>query len=191
MVGIRQEAAAQGATLAFLDESGLATTPLACHTWAPRGQTPCLRFPGSRTKASLISAITVRPEQAQRPALYLQFHPGKAIRSAEVIAFLQHLLRHVEGPLIVLWDRGGPHRSAQTRQFVADQPRIRSTHFLPGYAPALNPDEWVWSHLKKAQLANLCVKNLDELLVHGRRAVRRIQRRPTLLASFIAAAGLW
>jgi transposase len=29
----------------------------------------------------------------------------------------------------------------------------RTLHFLPGYAPDLNPDELVWSHTKRAGVA--------------------------------------
>lgn len=73
------------------------------------GQTPCLHHPGARQKASLISAITWQPGADEGPRLYLQVHPRKAIRAPDVIGFLTHLMRHIEGPLMIVWDRGGPH----------------------------------------------------------------------------------
>lgn len=61
-------------------------------------------------------------------------------------------------------------------------------HYLPSYAPELNPDEWVWGYLKKTLLPNFCPESLDKLVDRTRRALPKLQRLPTLLASFIAAA---
>ena len=41
-------------------------------------------------------------------------------------------------------------------------PRLHLEWF-PGYAPELNPDEWVWAHFK-TQLANGHPETLDDLM---------------------------
>lgn len=70
-------------------------------TWAPPGRTPHLRCAGHWTKVSAISALTVSPRR-RRIALYARFHALRNIRSAEVVAFLRRLLRHLRGPVFLL-----------------------------------------------------------------------------------------
>ena len=67
-------------------------------------------------------------------------------------AFLRHLLRHLRGPVLVLWDGGRIHRGRALDRLQARCPRLRVER-LPAYAPDLNPDEGVWT-LAKRGLAN-------------------------------------
>ncbi|WP_218125860.1 transposase, partial [Sinosporangium album] len=60
---------------------------------------------------------------------------------------------------------------------------------LPPYAPELNPVEAVWAHMKKS-MANLPVRTVEELVSVVRGRLRRVQRRPDLIAGFIAKTGL-
>ena len=55
---------------------------------------------------------------------------------------------------------------------------------LPAYAPELNPVEYVWGHLKKHALANFCPRDFAQLGVEARRALRRAQRRLSLVRAF-------
>ncbi|EQD54922.1 ISXoo2 transposase, partial [mine drainage metagenome] len=41
------------------------------------------------------------------------------------------------------------HRKAVVRDSVASTKGRLTMHFLPGYAPELNPDEWVWSDTQR------------------------------------------
>jgi transposase len=60
---------------------------------------------------------------------------------------------------------------------------------LPGYAPELNPTEWVWSYLKVADLANVACDTLPELDALLQQAKKRLQRTPELIQAFIRDAG--
>jgi transposase len=60
---------------------------------------------------------------------------------------------------------------------------------FPGYAPDLNPDEFVWTHFK-ATLANGRPDNLDELMAALCRISKKARKRPELLRSFITASEL-
>jgi len=55
----QNRAAQEGATIVWVDESGVYLLPLAVRTWAPRGQTPILRVPLTHDHLSAISAITL------------------------------------------------------------------------------------------------------------------------------------
>jgi transposase len=39
------------------------------------------------------------------------------------------------------------HKTALVKAYVASTDGLLTLHFLPGYAPELNPDELVWSHV--------------------------------------------
>lgn len=95
------------------------------------------------------------------------------------------------GRLLIVWDGLRQHRSRMVRDFVVAQRGRIVLEFLPGYAPELNPTEYIWGYLKQQELPNLCPKNLWELGSIARRALRRIRRRPMLVRSFWKQAGLF
>ena len=71
--------------------------------------------------------------------------------------FLRHLLRQIEGKLLVIWDGSPIHRGGAVKAFVASGASSRlQLEQLPGYAPDLNPDEGIWKHLKYVELKNVC-----------------------------------
>jgi len=166
-----------GAYLVFLDESGFLLIGTVRRTWAPRGQTPITRYRYQHVKASLISALSVSPKR-HRVALYYQLHRAN-IRRPEVCAFLRHLLRHLPGHVIVLWDNGQIHKGEAVRLLRARHPRLH-LEYVPGYAPELNPDEGVWNQTKGA-LANGRPDNLDELAAHILRELANLRRSPASL----------
>lgn len=156
-------------------------------TWAPRGKTPRLRIAGHWKKISAISAISVSPRR-KRLALYARFYPDQNIHSPEVVAFLQQLRRHLRGPVVLLWDAGTPHKGELVKTFLQRHPSLHA-HRFPGYAPELNPDEFVWRHLKRA-VANSVPEDLRHLkrLLHP--PLQRLRQSQRLLWSCIYASDL-
>src|SRR5262249_24351745 len=53
-------------------------------------------------------------------SFYFRLYQG-TVKSAEVVDFLQALLRHLSGSLLIVWDRLSAHRSRITRDFMAGQ----------------------------------------------------------------------
>jgi len=53
---------------------------------------------------------------------YFRLFPG-AIRSPLIIEFLSHLLRHVPGKLLIVWEGLPGHRSRATWEFIREQRR--------------------------------------------------------------------
>ena len=142
-------------------------------TYAPRGQTPILRDWWTRDHLSAISAIS--------PEGKLYFHcQDSAITSADVVAFLEHLLREVPGRMVLIWDGAPIHRSRV----------IRDLERLPAYAPELNPGEGLWQHLKGVELRNVCGFDIPHLRHELRDAVKRVRRRPRLITSCFRGAKL-
>lgn len=90
--------------------------------------------------------------------------------------------------MCLLWDSNRPHRAAAVRDFLLHHPRLRTYRF-PGYAPELNPDEFVWNHLKRA-LANSAPTDLHHLkrLIHP--ALQRLRQSQRRLWGCILASDL-
>ena len=80
------------------------------------------------------------------------------------------------------------HKGPDVRGLLTRCPRLHVERF-PGYAPDLNPDEFVWTHFK-ATLANGRPDNLDALMAALCRITKKARKRPALLRSFIAASEL-
>jgi len=121
---------------------------------------------------------------------YFRLYPG-TIRSPQVVDFLGHLLRHLPGKLLVIWDGLPSHRSRKVHLFVDQQKGRLVLEFLPAYAPELNPVEYLWGYWKHHALSNFCPKTFGELSGQARQALRRMRRRRPLVHSFWKQAGLF
>ena len=153
-------------------------------TYAPIGQTPILREWYTRDHLSAISAIS--------PAGKVYFHSQDgAITSADVVTFLEHLLREVSGRMVIIWDGAPIHRSHLIQEFLANGAAQRlHLERLPAYAPELNPGEGLWQQLKGVELRNVCCGNLPHLWHELRDAVRRVRRKPRIIHGCFKGAGL-
>ena len=56
-------------------------------------------------------------------------------------------------PVHLVLDSLPAHKTALVKKYVASTEGRLTLHFLPGYAPDLNPDELVWSHVKRTGTA--------------------------------------
>jgi len=161
-------------------------TPTVVRTWAPRGQTPIFRHSQRHDRISVISGISVSPTRRQ-VGLYYQWHHHN-IRELEAVAFLRHLLRHLRGQVVLIWDNLGVHKGKLVKQLCRRVTRLH-LQYLPVYAPELKPDEGVWRHAK-GRLANGCPADRFELalsLIAGLNVLRRSRAR---LWSCITHSGL-
>lgn len=160
--------------------------PTVRRTWAPRGQTPILRHWLRRDRISAISGLSVSPLR-HRLGLYYQWH-HKNLQRVEVCAFLRHLLRHLRGPVIVLWDQSTLHKGEPLRRLCRRVPRLHLEPF-PAYAPDLNPDEGVWK-LTKAELANGSPDDRYDLAFRLIDALESCRRSQAQLRGCVNHAGL-
>lgn len=124
--------------------------PTVRRTWAPCGNTPVLHHRYRRERISVIGGLSVSPAR-RRLGFYFRLH-DKNISHEEVYDFLHHLLRHLRGHVIVVWDGASIHDPRQHTDLLREYPRLHLER-LPAYAPQLNPVEAAW-HLTKSPLAN-------------------------------------
>jgi hypothetical protein len=127
----QKKAADEQRTLIFADEAAFRLLPAVVKSYAPAGATPVLRTPLRREHVSVMAGITPRGR------LHLRVQE-RAFRGPDIVRFLQHLLRHIEGKLLLVWDGLPAHRSKIVRAFLGTEDGQRlHLERLPGYAPDL------------------------------------------------------
>lgn len=159
----------------FIDESGLSERPHRVRTWAPRGQTPVLQYHFNWKVLSAAAGMTWWN-------FYFRLYQG-AIRAPQVVDFLGQLRRK----LLVVWDGLPARRATLVREFIAAQNGWLAIERLPGYAPELNPVEYIWGYWKHHELPNFCPRDFAELSHYARHALRRMRRRPPIGPKLLAA----
>ena len=164
--------------------------PLVRRTWAPRGQTPVLyQKTRSYKKVSVIAALTVPPKY-MRVGLYFSLYSNTNVTAKRAVRFLSHLCRQIQGPIMVVWDRGMAHRAKVVNRLLQRRKNLHCD-FFPPYAPELNPVEQLWGHLKTNPLANWAPHDLESLAYKARYQTGRLRKRKGLLRSFLYTTPLF
>jgi len=84
------------------------------------------------------------------------------------------------------------HIAKAVAQYVQRLAGRLELYFLPGYAPELNPDEFVWNHLKRQGVSKTPLRRDESLRSRVQSDLARIQSRPALVRSFFhAPSGLY
>jgi len=146
---LARQAKAQGAHVLFWDESGFRADTVHGKTWGVRGQTPVVYRPGQRQSISAASAVSAKG------AFWFCTYPG-ALHAEQFVDLLKNMMRHRKKPVHLVLDGLPAHKKTCVRDYVAATKGRLTLHFLPGYAPDLNPDELVWSHVKRTGAARRC-----------------------------------
>jgi len=181
---LRAQARRERRVLVFVDEAGFYLLPGVVKTYAPEGQTPVLWAKHTRDHLSVMGGLTPAGK-------VFTLARQEALTGLHTVEFLAHLLRVAGERLLVIWDGSPIHRWAEVMKFVEfSHGRVR-VEALPGYAPDLNPwDEGAWHRLKNVELRNQPSRDLEELHEEFHLAVGRLRRKPSLVRSFFAQAGL-
>ncbi len=163
--------------------------PLVRATWAPKGQTPMLPIRARhREKVNVIGALTVSPH-AKRPGFYFATDPHAAFNAHGVCGFLDDLLRHLRGRVIVIWDGASTHHGKVMQAYLRAHPRLW-LHRLPPYSPHLNPIEAVWGWLKYGRLANFVPDSTAEIEDAMLEHLIELRHRSKLLKALWARSGI-
>jgi transposase len=178
--GIAKRAKKRGAEICFWDESGFRADAVQGQTWGVKGETPIVAVPGQRQSVSAASAINAKGG--------FWFATYKGGMGAELfVGMLEALMRHRRKPLYLILDSLPAHKAKIVRNYVASTNGKLELHFLPGYAPELNPDEMVWNHMKRTGTARSPLAKGESL--HDRIDIEllQIQQDRALVRSFFKA----
>jgi hypothetical protein len=106
--------------------------PHRCRTWAPRGQTPILEHNFNWKNLSAVAGLTFLN-------FYFRLYAG-AVKSPEVVDFLQLLVRHIRTPVLLVWIVCRP-TAAGSCATISSNSRVSSTSNI--YPPTLqNSTRW-------------------------------------------------
>lgn len=118
--------------------------------------------------------------------LYTRFQQ-KNFDTADFVNAVRMLLCHLRGPVILLWDQLPAHKSA-ARELQTRFDRLQIEYF-PGYAPELNPVEWVWKDFN-GRTANSLLRDKQHIRQRLHANKRRVSRTQEKLRSFVEASDL-
>jgi len=160
--------------------------PTRRRTWGPEAHTPKVPYSYKHDRISALAVLTVSSVR-QRIGLYAHFQQDN-FKAAHVAPFLRQLLRHMLGPVILLWDQGQIHKGPVIERVLRDNPRLQ-TEWFPKYAPELNPAEQVWNEFKGHTANSLPLDKQDiRNSLHANK--RRVCRSQDKLRSLILESKL-
>ena len=177
---LARQAKRDGAQILFWDESGFRADTVHGKTWGLRGQTPIVHRPGQRQSVSAASAVGARGE------FWFCTYAG-GLNGELFIELLRQLMHRRKKPVRLILDSLPAHKRSIVRDYVASTKGKLSLHFLPGYAPDLNPDELVWSHVKRTGTARRPLQKGEKLRGRIESELATVQDDPMLVRSFFQA----
>jgi transposase len=174
---IARRAKKEKADIYFWDESGFRADSVHGRTWGVKGETPVVQRPGQRQSISAASAVNAKG------AFWFATYKG-ALSGELFVELLKKLMYRRKKALHLIVDGLPAHKKVVVKDYVASTQGKLTLHFLPGYAPDLNPDELVWSHAKRTGNARRPLRAGEKLEDRVRTQLADIGNRPALVRSF-------
>lgn len=180
---LRTRARKRGAKIFFLDEAGVRSDQVLGRTWAPRGRTPEVPTSGQRQSVNAISAVNPRGD------FWYEVYTERLNRDS-FQRLLKNFLRGRRDPVFLVLDKHPAHVARDVAAFVQSQRGRLELHFLPGYAPELNPDEFVWNHLKRNGVSKTPLRRGESLRRRVEADLGSLKRDRRRLRSIFRAASV-
>lgn len=177
---LRVRAKRIGAKLFFLDEAGVRSDQVLGRTWGLCGQTPEVPTSGQRQSVNAISAVTARGE------FWFEIYTHR-LNAAGFVELLRRFMRGRRNRVLLILDGHPAHHAKIVSDYVQGLRGRLELHFLPGYAPELNPDEFVWNHLKRQGVSKKPLHQGESLRSRVQADLDGIRARPALVRSFFRA----
>ena len=177
---IARQAKATGGEVYFWDEAGFRADTVHDKTWGKQGPTPVVERPGQRQSISAASAANARGA-----FWYCTYHGG--LKAELFVTLLRRMMRRRSQPVHLVLDGLPAHKTALVKAYVASTDGMLTLHFLPGYAPELNPDELVWSHMKRTWVARAPLRRGEKPKQKIEAQLAAIKRMPRLIRPFFRA----
>jgi transposase len=175
--GIAAVARQSDADVYFWDESGFRADTVHGKTWAPRGKTPVIHRPGQRQSISAASAVNAKG------GFWFATYQG-ALNAELFIELLKKMMKGRAKPVHLVVDGLPAHKKLNVREYIASTQGKLTMHVLPGYAPDLNPDELVWSHIKRTGVARNPLRAGEKLELRIEQQLHDVQKNRRLVRSF-------
>jgi len=177
---LKKRAQRCGADLFFLDEAGMRSDAPLQRTWGAKGHTPIVKTSGQRQAVSAMSAVTARG------AFWYSVYTGR-LNATRFVEFLKAFMRKRRRRVFLVVDGLPAHKARLVAAYVQSLKGRLELHFLPGYAPDLNPDEFVWNHLRHHGTTKKPLMKNESLRRRVEQNLAAIKDSPPLVRSFFHA----
>jgi transposase len=177
---LKKRAKKLGAMIFFLEEAGFQSDPPLGRTYGLKGRTPVVTFSGQRQSINVISAINAGG------AFWAATYIGK-LNAESFLAFLKDFMKSQRRKVLLVVDGHPAHKANLIKQYVAKLAGRLELHFLPPYAPDLNPDEFVWNYMKGTGVSKKPLKKNESLRERVEQDLTTIHQNRALVASFFLA----
>jgi len=177
---LRAKARKHGATIFFLDEAGFDSEPRLGRTYGLKGQTPVVPTTGQRQKINAISAVTASG------AFWCQLY-SERLNGKLFVQFLREFMRGRSGRVILIVDGHPAHKAQVVKDLIQELEGKLELHFLPPYAPDLNPDEFVWGYMKTNGLSKKPLRKNESLKERVQSDLDTLKANRKLVRSFFGA----
>ncbi|NEB51927.1 helix-turn-helix domain-containing protein [Streptomyces griseus] len=177
------------------DEAGQSMTPPRARSWGRKGSTPVVRVRGRGSgRVSMAGLTCYKPGKRSRMFYSVREYRGrkgepKGIGWRDLCDLLVRAHIQLGGPIVLVWDNLRMHLVEPMRQFIADHADWLTVFQLPSYSPDLNPQEGIWS-LVKRDIGNLAAADLGQITRAVKRRLKQIQYRPDLVDGCLVGTGL-
>jgi len=125
----------------------------------------------------------------ERVWLYLRERFLSHCVEADYAALLDAAHQQLGGPIVLVWDNLRMHLAEPLREFIARHADWLTVFQLPSYSPDLNPQEGIWSLIKR-DIGNLAAADLGQITRAVKHRLKRIQYRPDLVDGCLTGTGL-
>lgn len=177
---IRKRAKRRGAEIFFLDEAGVRSDHVLGRTWAPKGKTPEVKTSGQRQSINAISAVSLQG------SFWFETYSYR-LNKATFLEFLKRFMRYRKKRVVLVMDKHPAHIAKIISAYVQSLKGKLEIVFLPGYAPELNPDEFVWNHIKNNGVSKKPLQKGESLRKRVESDLKAVQADPHLVRSFFLA----
>jgi transposase len=171
-------AKAEGGIVLWLDESGISSSAELGTTWTITGHTPVLPKTGQRFRVNLMAAIN------NQGRLHFMVYQG-SLTVARYRTFLDRLATdHAGSRVHLIADQHPTHKAKSVKAWLAENDQRIIQHFLPGYAPELNPVELLNGDTKREVANKAAPRNRLAMAAAIRAHLHRLQKQPARVISF-------
>jgi len=177
---LKRRAKRRKADIFFLDEAGFSSEPNLGRTYGLKGETPVVKTTGQRQKVNAVSAVNARG------AFWSDVYAGN-LNASRFVGFLRAFMRGRRRNAFLVVDGHPSHKAKAVRDYVKSTCGRLELHFLPPYAPDLNPDEFVWQYAKRQGAGKKPLKKGESLRERVGNDLAGIKRNKRLVRSFFKA----
>jgi transposase len=177
---LRKRAQLAGAKIFFLDEVGVRSDDALGRTWGIRGKTPEVPTSGRRQSVNAISAVNAQGE------FWYEIYTER-LNASKFVELLKNFMRRRKFIIFLVLDGHPAHTAKLVERYVKNLKGQLELHFLPGYAPELNPDEFVWHYLKQEGVRKIPLRKNESLKERVNCDLASIKSKPKLVRSFFDA----